>query len=660
MNNPAKHITRGGQMVFHNWRMWLQVTMKLFKWQLITLIILLIPTLMILMPQDGMQNTYIYYIAQFKHLLGQNDHVLSTTYHSHNLKISVKSVLEQPYFLYITKIFWTNIFYSFLVLFVFTSMIFFFVKRWLTEQGRKSTEDEFLRGAKLGTPDEANKLIVEKSPYTLDKLNFKKGFKRQHLLVHGTTGAGKTVALLKFLVQMRGRNEKTLLTDISGGLCSRLYRDNKDVILNPFDERSYYWDIWCDNSSLEDFELLATFLIPTNRHIDPIWVNAPRQILAETAFKMMQDPNRNHQKLLHILLTLPMKEYRKYFEGTYAAPLTDEKIEKTTLSIRAVLASYLKPLIHLDLISKDRRVFSFKSWLKDDSDNRWVFITSTERHLPLMRGLISAWIGCACNQILNLEEDVKQTRNINIVTDEQSSFHKVDNLADSLSKIRKFGGQYMMGMQSYPQMVKHYGRDEADEIIDLLNTQIYFRSNATSIADFASSQLGKQDISEVKENYSIGANTIRDGVSFGRQTVTRQLVLPTEMQNLENLECYIKQPGNIPRVKLLLDYAPIKKLQKTAEAFLPRLANIENEALNKLITAVRLHENVVNDEALGQLVVETSADIDAELKTAGKVKSKLKSLQNTDEIVSKAKGDDPIVESEFERDEKSSFEGWSL
>lgn len=652
MNDKAKHITRGGQVIFHNWRMWMQVTMKLVKWQMISLVILLIPTMLLMMPESGLHNTYVYYLALAKHWLGQGARVMEVHYQHQVLHITVDSIVEQRYFHYIATVFWQRLITSVFVLFGVTSFLFYFVKRWLTEQGRRSTEDELLRGATIGTVNEANKLIAEPSSYILDKLKFKKGFKRQHLLVHGTTGVGKTNALLKLLLQIQGRGEKTLLTDVSGGICSRLYRSSEDIILNPFDERSWYWDIWTDNQTLEDFELLATFFIPSNRHVDPIWINAPRQIFAETAFKLKDDKARSHKKLLEILLTLPMKEYRKYFEGTYAAPLTDEKIEKTTLSIRAVLASYLKPLIHLDQVSYERPHFSFKKWLQDDEDRRWVFVTSTEKHLPLMLGLISAWIGCACNEILNLEEDINNQRNINIVTDEQSSFRKLDTLAASLSKIRKFGGQYMMGMQSYPQMVKHYGRDEADEIIDMLNTQIFFRSNAKNIAEFASGQLGEQELSEVKENYSIGANTIRDGISFGRQTVVRKLVLPTEIQSLDNLECYIKQSGSVPRVKLRLDYEPIKKLQQRAEAFVPREQVATDKKLEALITAIRLHEHVIGDENLSEIVQDTSEDISKEVQTAADIKASSK-------VTSKAKAADQVVEDTLENDEDE-VGGWSL
>ncbi|MBN9344473.1 MAG: type IV secretion system DNA-binding domain-containing protein [Holosporales bacterium] len=59
---------------------------------------------------------------------------------------------------------------------------------------------------------------------------------------------------------------------------------------------------------------------------------------------------------------------------------------------------------------------------------------------------------------------------------------------------------------------------------------------------------------EIVENLSYGANTIRDGVSLNQQTHTKPIIIPTEIQNLKDLEAYIKLPGDYPITKLRMKY----------------------------------------------------------------------------------------------------------
>lgn len=249
-------------------------------------------------------------------------------------------------------------------------------------------------------------------------------------------------------------------------------------------------------------------------------------------------------------------------------------------------------------------------------------MVTSEEHLVAMRGLITAWVGFLANGILQLPEDVNNTRHLWLVGDEFSSLYKIAGFADALSKMRKFGGHCMIGMQSYPQLVKNYGQDEADEIIDLLNTQHFFRSMRTRIAEFASEQLGEQEIEQMRENYSYGANTIRDGISYGKQLVKRRLVLSSEISNLNNLECYVVQGGDIPSVKLRLDYKPIVNLPTVARPFMPATLVVVDNKLDELISALRFNPVTLTDDVLREVVAHTSDDVEKEVKSASKTQAK--------------------------------------
>lgn len=61
--------------------------------------------------------------------------------------------------------------------------------------------------------------------------------------------------------------------------------------------------------------------------------------------------------------------------------------------------------------------------------------------------------------------------------------------------------------------------------------------------------LGQVEQVEANEGMSYGANDMRDGVSLSRAQVTRPLVLPTEIVNLENLHGFLRFGRNLPVVR---------------------------------------------------------------------------------------------------------------
>src|SRR3989338_11466550 len=58
----------------------------------------------------------------------------------------------------------------------------------------------------------------------------------------------------------------------------------------------------------------------------------------------------------------------------------------------------------------------------------------------------------------------------------------------------------------------------------------------------------------MREQYSYGANRIRDGISIGRQRVTQTIVTYSELMDLPDLTCYLRLPASYPIVKLNLAF----------------------------------------------------------------------------------------------------------
>ena len=216
-------------------------------------------------------------------------------------------------------------------------------------------------------------------------------------------------------------------------------------------------------------------------------------------------------KLLQTLLTADLQSIQKYLKGTEAETLTSDKIEKTAVSIKSVLATYLKSLKY---VKDDGKAFSIRQWVQDDTAANWLFITSLGDRHETLKPLISSWLDIGVNALLSLP--TSQTRRIWLILDELTSLQPLPYLTQTLSESRKFGGCAVIGIQNYAQLSKLYGNDGAREISALLNTRFMFRQPDPETAKWAAINFGESITDEVREGISYGASIMRDGISINR------------------------------------------------------------------------------------------------------------------------------------------------
>ena len=549
----AKFFTRGGQITFHNLRMWNQINKKvghIYFWSFV-LIGLLITY--VITPHDVLYNSVVYCHATILHWFGSDKDILTLSFNGQHILETSGSIIKDPYFtINILPSMLHHMYWGFgISLALSIGSSFFFVK-WLTKRGKEQTDDQFVRGSQLSDAKSVGKQIIKDKKDSSIKINgfpLLKNSEVQHSLLHGTTGSGKGVTLSEFLEGIRARNERCIIYDKGCSFVKQFYRDKSDIILNPFDDRCANWDLWREAIDAPDFENMAESLIPMQGQQDPFWIQASRTIFSSTAYTMQNDGSRSINKLLKLLLTSELKDLEKYIAGTEAATLVSDKIEKTAISIRSVLTTYLKSLRFLQgLDTKGNQPFSIRDWVMDETQHNWLFISSNAEHHSALRPLISMWLAMASITLLGLPENLN--RRIWFIVDELPSLHQLPQLAETVAEVRKFGGCFVLGMQSYSQLETVYGRNAARSIFDLLNTRFFFRSPSADMAKLVSTELGTQEVEDLKENYSYGANTIRDGISIGHQTVTRPIVTYPEIMKMKDMHCYLRLPDQYPVVSL--------------------------------------------------------------------------------------------------------------
>lgn len=393
----------------------------------------------------------------------------------------------------------------------------------------------------------------------LDKLPLLQNKETSHILISGTTSSGKTNCFHTLFPQIRKRvsrgwTNRAIVVDMTGDYVSTYYRENHDLLLNPFDARSKAWSPWAECLTETHYDSLAAAIVPKTSANDKFWENAGR-ILFATALKELEKRGEcDIQRLYRLLVQSTMSEFCAFFQNTDAAPYTQAEGERMTISIKATITSALQGIKYL---KNTKEPFSIRKWVHQDSPSHdpWLFLSIKPDQRETLLPLLSAWLDTAINALMTLPPDSE--RRLWFIIDELPALQKLPSLETAMAESRKYGGCILAGIQNFPQLSHTYGQHQAQSILDQFNTKIFFRNTDPTITQWISKVLGEAEITEQHENLSYGAHSIRDGVSLSPQTRTKPLVLPTEIANLHDREAFIKLPGPYPVCRTRLRYKKI-------------------------------------------------------------------------------------------------------
>lgn len=576
------NFIRGGQTTLHYCRMVLQVIKKFTG---ISIVIALLTFLTILYFTTTKQDKIFIMdvsIAWFHNDLFDDGETI-VNYHYSNGEtraISAKNLLSNSGV--IQRIFYLKS--KSYKAFIYTVFLWFtllaVMAKFIFKAGRSQKKDEFLRGTLLVNTKKLKKqikdFIIENDEkwgtFEFAGMKLPSKFEVQHFLVVGEPGTGKSVLIKDALQSIRKNKQRAFLYDRSGEFVANFYRPGIDIILNPFDERGANWDLFKECKSPHEFDTLASSFIPDAKASDPFWTNAPRILFSSLAQKESEKQNPSLKKLIDNILHLSLVEMIEVCEGTDAAAILSKGGEKMAISVRGVLVSFVRSL---KFLKESKNGFSIKEWVKDDSGDGWIFITSNKSIHEVSKPLITTWIDTATNAILSLPPSFD--RRIWGVVDELVTLNKLPSIRDTPAEVRKHGGAFIYGFQNYPQLVDIYGREGAAALTGSCSTLAIFRSTEDTFASWGSRQLGKAEVIETNEALSFGSNEIRDGVNLGKTRKERPIVMDSELQNLPDLHCFIRLGRGLP---VAYHIQKFKKIPTIAEGFSPIKKVKENSSID--------------------------------------------------------------------------------
>lgn len=385
-------------------------------------------------------------------------------------------------------------------------------------RGHKVTNDAGKLQAELREEGKADGLLIHPA------LALTQSREKQHILVLGQPGAGKTQILLPLIGRAVNRGDRALIFDYKGDLTATT--TERVAIIAPWDSRGWAWDIAQDVTNKQDARAFAAALIQETGK-DPFWSNGARSLLVAMIVKLQVERGQSwHWGELAALvpadldrLYIMVRDYNP--EGLAAV----EEASKTTQSLRMTLASFLSALFDLadawDQHPPEKRV-SLRRWMIDPPAHypRSFILQGNIAYEPLMKAYIQGILRTV-QQIVGSPGFSATDHKIWLFLDEFIQLGKLDTLISLLEVARGKGIRGVLACQDFARISEVYGDQAARGLMGTVGTKIFGMTSGTSAQDY-SDLIGEQELKVYNVTNSGAMLSTGGGATTGNQSTSYQ------------------------------------------------------------------------------------------------------------------------------------------
>ena len=389
---------------------------------------------------------------------------------------------------------------------------------------RRRRSDIVQRGARLGRPARRERGAIPIGPVSIPR-----AIETQHVLLTGSTGTGKSLALQALVDTIRDRaGERAVVVDPGGALMARYWRCG-DTLLNPLDARSVAWSPLAEMRGAADAERLAKSLLPDTEGPDAQQWQCYAQGLTSAVLQRLMERrgSSTNADLVQGLTVANSEDLEALVRGLPAQTLFDSGATRMLGSVRAIIGAYLAPYRFLPP-GAGADAWSLRRWV--EGGGGWLWIPVRADLSTALRPLIAAWIGELVSAVLALSE--------------------------ALTQGRKFGLCAVAGVQTVAQLRGAYGLSGAQTLLSCFSSQLILRASDPETADWGSRLLGDQQLSRRVKSEGSGAGGSHSGES--EQISIERVVLPSEIAGLRDRCGFLKLAGDRPIARVEIPILPAR------------------------------------------------------------------------------------------------------
>jgi type IV secretory pathway TraG/TraD family ATPase VirD4 len=377
-----------------------------------------------------------------------------------------------------------------------------------------------------------------------------------HFLIMGDTGTGKSVLIAQFLDQLRERGDAVIVYDPAREFIIRHYdREHGDVLLNPLDRRSPYWDPSTELTHPSEALTIAKSLFPDKEMENRFFTESSRKIFA---YLLTFRPSA---KDLIGWMSNP-DEIDARLAGTALAPLIDKTAAPQRSAVLSTLNLVSDAIKLLPLQDETASEWSAVSWARERKG--WIFISSTPETRESLLPLISMWLDMLILRLMSANQKWAHDRPVWVVADEVASLQRLPQLATALTESRKPNVRILLGFQGRSQLESRYGL-EAEVMLSQPATKIFLRTSEPRAAKWISESIGEVTVERMHEGVTAAVHDWRDSANYTMNRETEPLISPAQITGLPSLTGFVKSENHVVKFQFWPDPRPERE-----PGFLPR------------------------------------------------------------------------------------------
>jgi type IV secretory pathway TraG/TraD family ATPase VirD4 len=393
---------------------------------------------------------------------------------------------------------------------------------------------------------EAKRLVGDSPTVFWGGLNLPESISTTHFCVVGSTGSGKTMTL-RLLMQSvlpqvgKGRGVRAVVYDAKQDVVSLIKGINPTanvILLNPFDKRSWAWDIAKDVNSPSTALQVATILIPEEKTSQPFFNDAARHLLTGVikAFILIAPGKWTLRDVV-----LSMKTKKRLMKVLLATGETKDLVEryleteKTSDDILSTIATKMQKYEFIAAAwDRASNKVSLEDWVRGES----ILVLGNDEAARTALDAINQVLFKRLSELVLAQEE-SSTRRTWFFLDEIREAGKLEGVSRLLTKGRSKGACVVLGFQDIEGMREVYGVREANEIVGLCANKVFLRTDSPETAQWMSSIFGQVETIEVRQSKSYstsldpGRHYGTSGSSTTEHLVKKDLVMASELMSIQ-------------------------------------------------------------------------------------------------------------------------------